>query len=90
MAIVLDHTIVPAHDNEASARFFARIFGLAYEGVGLALCVRSGERDVGAGLRYARTTFDWQHYAFKVSVSAGPGRESCLWQRTVLARRHDD
>jgi hypothetical protein len=25
MAIVLDHTIVPAHDNEASARFFARI-----------------------------------------------------------------
>ena len=32
MAIVLDHTIVPAHDNEASARFFARIFGLQYEG----------------------------------------------------------
>ena len=32
MAIVLDHTIVPAHDNVASARFFARIFGLPYEG----------------------------------------------------------
>ena len=32
MTIVLDHTIVPAHDNEASARFFARIFGLPYEG----------------------------------------------------------
>jgi catechol 2,3-dioxygenase-like lactoylglutathione lyase family enzyme len=32
MPIVLDHTIVPAHDNEASARFFARIFGLKYEG----------------------------------------------------------
>src|SRR6478672_6460231 len=28
MTIVLDHTIVPAHDNDASARFFARIFGL--------------------------------------------------------------
>ena len=32
MAIVLDHTIVPAHDNEASARFFAHIFGLPYDG----------------------------------------------------------
>jgi hypothetical protein len=32
MAIVLDHTIVPAHDNEASAKFFAHIFGLNYEG----------------------------------------------------------
>ena len=28
MPIVLNHTIVPAHDKEASARFFARIFGL--------------------------------------------------------------
>ena len=32
MTIVLDHTIVPAHDNEASAGFFARIFGLRFEG----------------------------------------------------------
>jgi hypothetical protein len=32
MAIVLDHTIVPAHDKAASARFFARIFGLEYRG----------------------------------------------------------
>ena len=32
MTIVLDHTIVPAHDNEASAKFFAHIFGLNYEG----------------------------------------------------------
>jgi catechol 2,3-dioxygenase-like lactoylglutathione lyase family enzyme len=32
MPIELDHTIVPAHDHEASARFFARIFGLTYEG----------------------------------------------------------
>ncbi len=28
----LDHTIVPAHDKEASAKFFARMFGLKYEG----------------------------------------------------------
>ena len=40
MPIVLDHTIVPAYDNEASARFFARIFGLQYavnQGLGFAL-----------------------------------------------------
>jgi catechol 2,3-dioxygenase-like lactoylglutathione lyase family enzyme len=28
MTITLDHTIVPAHDKEKSARFFAEIFGL--------------------------------------------------------------
>jgi catechol 2,3-dioxygenase-like lactoylglutathione lyase family enzyme len=32
MVITLNHTIVPAHDKEASARFFADIFGLAYGG----------------------------------------------------------
>jgi len=32
MPITLNHTIVPAHDKEASARFFADIFGLKYEG----------------------------------------------------------
>lgn len=32
MAIILNHTIVPARDNEAAARWFARIFGLRYDG----------------------------------------------------------
>ncbi len=32
MAIILDHTIVPAHDKVASAKFFAKIFGLTYDG----------------------------------------------------------
>jgi len=32
MAIVLDHMIVPTRDKEDSARFFARIFGVPYEG----------------------------------------------------------
>ncbi len=32
MPIYLDHTIVPATDKEASARFFAKIFGLEYKG----------------------------------------------------------
>ena len=30
--ITLNHTIVPARDKEASARFFAEIFGLKFEG----------------------------------------------------------
>jgi len=33
MAITLNHTIVPARDKEASARFFAQIFGLKYDGL---------------------------------------------------------
>ena len=33
MAITLNHTIVPAHDKVASAEFFARLFGLPFNGV---------------------------------------------------------
>ena len=67
MTIVLDHTIVPARDNEASARFFAHIFGLEYEGSASHFApVRVNESLV---LDFdARATFDWQHYAFKVSA----------------------
>ena len=32
MTITLNHTIVPARDKEAAARFFAEIFGLRFEG----------------------------------------------------------
>jgi catechol 2,3-dioxygenase-like lactoylglutathione lyase family enzyme len=66
MAIVLDHTIVPAHDNEASARFFAHIFGLAYEGTMSHFApVRVNESLV---LDFDTTaTFERHHYAFKVS-----------------------
>jgi catechol 2,3-dioxygenase-like lactoylglutathione lyase family enzyme len=66
MTIVLDHTIVPAHDNEASAKFFARIFGLNYEGsVSHFAPVRLNETLV---MDFdTSTTFDSHHYAFKVS-----------------------
>jgi catechol 2,3-dioxygenase-like lactoylglutathione lyase family enzyme len=66
MAIVLDHTIVPAHDNEASARFFARIFGLDYQGSASHFApVRVNEALV---LDFdTREAFDVHHYAFKVS-----------------------
>ena len=33
MAIHLNHTIVPAHDKEKSAKFIAGIMGLEYEGL---------------------------------------------------------
>jgi len=66
MAIVLDHTIVPAHDNEASAGFFARIFGLRFEGsVSHFAPVRLNETLV---LDFdTRAAFEPHHYAFKVS-----------------------
>jgi catechol 2,3-dioxygenase-like lactoylglutathione lyase family enzyme len=66
MAITLNHTIVPAHDKEASARFFAQIFGLTYEGpvghfapilVNDTLTLDFDNRD----------RFESHHYAFHVS-----------------------
>ena len=63
MGIVLDHTIVPAHDKEASARFLARILGLRYDGAVSHF----------APLRINNTLdfdndrdFESHHYAFKV------------------------
>ena len=66
MAIVLDHTIVPARDKQASARFFADIFGLNYEGaVSHFAPVRVNESLV---LDFDNwTTFEPHHYAFKVT-----------------------
>lgn len=66
MPIVLDHTIVPARDNEAAAKFFARIFGLDYEGPwGHFAPVRVNET-----LTLDFSTEDrvrWHHYAFHVT-----------------------
>jgi catechol 2,3-dioxygenase-like lactoylglutathione lyase family enzyme len=65
MAIMLDHTIVPARDKEASARFFAQVFGLSYEGVrGHFAPVRVNE-----SLTFDfdnRETFESHHYAFHI------------------------
>jgi catechol 2,3-dioxygenase-like lactoylglutathione lyase family enzyme len=67
MTIELNHTIVPARDKIASAKFFARIFGLAFDdtAVGVFAPVRVNET----------LTFDFDeaddfeihHYAFHVS-----------------------
>jgi len=66
MAIMLDHTIVPAKDKEESARFFARIFGLTYDGPLYHFApVRVNET---LTLDFdSDTNFDSHHYAFKVS-----------------------
>src|SRR6476659_6487844 len=66
MTIMLNHTIVPARDKAAAAKFFARIFGLRY-------CASKGHF---APVRINKTltflfdnarSFDAQHYAFHVT-----------------------
>ncbi len=66
MTIELDHTIVPARDKEVSARFFARIFGLGYDGP------HSHFAPVKVNDRLTLdfdddSDFDHHHYAFMVS-----------------------
>jgi catechol 2,3-dioxygenase-like lactoylglutathione lyase family enzyme len=66
MTITLNHTIVPARDKVAAARFFADIFGLDF----------NAQSDHFAPVRVNETltllfdeatSFDSQHYAFHVS-----------------------
>ncbi len=66
MAIVLDHTIVPAHDNEASARFFAGIFGLQYAGAASHFAPVQVNESLTLDFD-TRSAFEPHHYAFKVS-----------------------
>jgi catechol 2,3-dioxygenase-like lactoylglutathione lyase family enzyme len=66
MAIVLNHTIVPARDKAASAEFFARIFGLDYRGPHS----HFAPVQVNEGLTLdfdERERFEPHHYAFMVS-----------------------
>jgi catechol 2,3-dioxygenase-like lactoylglutathione lyase family enzyme len=66
MPITLNHTIVPSHDKEQSAKFFARIFGVNYNGpVGHFAQVK-----VNGDLAFDwdnRDRFESHHYAFVVS-----------------------
>ena len=50
MSIKLNHTIVPAKDKEAAAKFFAKIFGLNYEGSHGSFRARACQRGADAGL----------------------------------------
>jgi catechol 2,3-dioxygenase-like lactoylglutathione lyase family enzyme len=64
--ITLNHTIVPARDKNASARWFAEIFGLEPAGsMGHFAPVRIND---SLTLDFDdRDDFDWHHYAFQVS-----------------------
>ncbi|MBV9863224.1 MAG: VOC family protein [Alphaproteobacteria bacterium] len=66
MAIMLDHTVVPARDKESSARFFARIFGLSYDGpVSHFAPVRVND---SLTLDFDnRAEFEPHHYAFRIA-----------------------
>jgi catechol 2,3-dioxygenase-like lactoylglutathione lyase family enzyme len=72
MAIVLDHTIVPAHDKEASARFLARILGLRYEGP-LSHFAPLRINDTLTLDFDNDTEFESHHYAFKVDEAEFDG-----------------
>lgn len=68
MAITLNHTIVPARDKVASAKFFARIFGLPFDekAVGYFAPVRVNDT-LTLDFDDDVDRFDIHHYAFKVS-----------------------
>ena len=66
MAITLNHTIVPAHDKEASARFFADIFGLKYEGPAGHFAPLRVNETLTLDFDNA-SSFERHHYAFHVS-----------------------
>jgi catechol 2,3-dioxygenase-like lactoylglutathione lyase family enzyme len=67
MSITLNHTIVPAHDKVASAKFFANLFGLRYDGpMGPFAPVRVNETFT-MDFDDRRERFDAHHYAFQVS-----------------------
>lgn len=79
----LNHTIVPASDKVASARFFADIFGLTYEGpAGHFAPVRVTETLTldfdNAG------SFETHHYAFKVSEGEFDAALARLAERGVV------
>jgi catechol 2,3-dioxygenase-like lactoylglutathione lyase family enzyme len=67
MAITLNHTIVPAHDKEASARFFADIFGLKYEGPGGYFAPVRVNETLTLDFHDDVDRFEIHHYAFHVS-----------------------
>ena len=66
MPISLAQLMVPAHDKEASAEFFARMFGLSYLGPGSPFAAVR----INPGLVVifeSRASFPRQHYSFRVS-----------------------
>jgi catechol 2,3-dioxygenase-like lactoylglutathione lyase family enzyme len=65
MPITLNHTIVPAHDKEASAKFFADIFGLTFDGPSGHFAPVKVNDSLTMDFDN-REEFESHHYAFKV------------------------
>jgi len=65
MTIMLNHTIVPAHDKDAAAKFFAQLFGLKRGRAGYFAPVRVNESfTMDFDDRWKE--FGVHHYAFRV------------------------
>ena len=68
MAIILNHTIVPAHDKVASARWFARIFGLPFDETAVKYFAPVQVNDqLTLDFHDDHDGFETHHYAFHVS-----------------------
>ena len=67
MAITLDHTIVPAHDKVASAKFFASLFRLTYTGAMGPFAQVPVNETLTFDFDDRRDGFEVHHYAFHVS-----------------------
>jgi catechol 2,3-dioxygenase-like lactoylglutathione lyase family enzyme len=67
ITITLNHTIIPARDKEAAARFFAEIFGLRFEGSGGHFAPVRVNDTLTLDFADAKGTIASQHYAFHVS-----------------------
>lgn len=66
MTIILNHTIVPSHNKQEAARWFAQIFGLTCEPT-KAHFAPVRVNDTLTLLFDDHPTFDSRHYAFHVS-----------------------
>jgi catechol 2,3-dioxygenase-like lactoylglutathione lyase family enzyme len=66
MPMILNHTIVPSHDKESSARFFVRIFGLSEAAPNGPFAQVHVNDDLSFDWSTAED-FDSHHYAFLVN-----------------------
>jgi len=67
MTIMLNHTIVPARDKDAAARFFARLFGLKYDGPDGYFAPVQVSDTLTFLFSDEAETFESHHYAFHVT-----------------------
>ena len=67
MAIMLNHTIVPARDKNAAARTFAGLFGLSYESQSAHFAPVRINENLTLLFDDSAEAFESHHYAFHVS-----------------------